>query len=257
MVFVAGIGLIELSNQLLKFVFGYDIIHTFSFNNLSTHAFSIGSILLISVIYSTILYWKRIQNRETELINEKNLAELQNLKAQVNPHFLFNTLNNLYYLCLKKDNVAPDLLLKLSDLMRYIVTVEKQDWVNISDELKQITNYIELEKMRLTNPEVIRLNINIKDQERLIAPLILLPFIENAFKHSKSRIEEGINISLEDSGDIVLFKIENLFDEKETRLTTKTGLQNIKRRLDLIYPNKHQLQISQQKNKFKVDLKIQ
>ena len=256
LVFVLGCLAKELTTLLLKFIYHFDIIHTYSFNRIWSQGYSIGLFMVISAIYTLIRYFKLVQKRELELKHEKSLAELQNLKAQVNPHFLFNTLNNLYYLCLKKDDVAPEMILKLSDLMRYIVTVGKQDWVEIGAEVKQLLSYVDLEKMRLRKPDCIHVHIDLQDEKHKVAPLLLLPFIENAFKHCKNKIDNGITIVIKDCKDEFSFSIENSFDGKGTTDSTGTGLENIKRRLDLVYPNLHQLQITQLNHTFKVQLNI-
>jgi sensor histidine kinase YesM len=256
LVLITGSGLKELLIIILKGYLGYDIIHTFSFNRFYIHLVHTGLFILAAIIYYFIRYWITLEKKQQNLQNEKNLAELQNLKSQVNPHFLFNTLNNLYYLCLKKDDVAPEMVMKLSELMRYIVSVGSKEYVDLEEEINHLGSYIELEKMRLPNPACIQTHFDIENTNIPVAPLLLLPFIENAFKHSKNKIEEDISISIIEANYTLHFQISNTYNPNTYGKQTGTGLENVRRRLNLVYPNQHQLEISDTNHTFKVDLKI-
>ncbi len=197
--------------------------------------------------------------KELESINYK--TELDSLKAQINPHFLFNTLNNIYSHSLLDKKQVPDMILKLSDLMHYILYECREEQVRLSKEIKFIRNYIELEKVRVD--ESFKININIKDAENgfFIAPLIFISFLENAFKHGVN-IEKGnpfINVNMKIVDDNVLnFFVENssteIIDDSKSE---GIGLDNVKKRLELIYPDKHRLDISNDEGKFKVNLIIE
>jgi len=240
----------------LRVNYDFDVKHTFSINSIFNYSFSTGVFMFFAIGYRFIENRIYIKRREKELRNEKNLAELQNLKSQVNPHFLFNTLNNLYFLCLKKDDVAPEMVLKLSELMRYIVSVGSREFVSLSDEIRQITNYVDLEKMRLPNPDYVKIKIEILETDKLISPLLLLPFVENAFKHSKNRITDGITILIKEEDLSLHFHISNYFDLNDDVSRKGTGLENVRRRLNLVYPDLHSLTINMHDQNYSVDLKL-
>ena len=196
------------------------------------------------------------------LKNEKLAAELESLKGQLNPHFLFNTLNNLYSLSLIKSDDAPNMIIKLSDLMSYIIYDSKVDYISMKKEIAFTSNYISLEKLRLQEHLNLKIDINCTDDERMIAPLLFMPFIENAFKYTPKdtdksfiyikieTIENGpIQLRVENSKDIVA--IENK-DNKHSGL----GIQNVSKRLELIYPGNHLLTVEDKEDTFIVNLVI-
>lgn len=200
-----------------------------------------------------------LQLKELESINYR--TELDSLKAQINPHFLFNTLNNIYSHSLLEKDQVPDMLLKLSDLMHYILYECREEKVPLSKDIKFISNYIDLEKVRVD--ESFKININIQDVENRfqIAPLLFITFLENAFKHGVN-IEKGnpfINVDLKIVDDTVLdFFVENSSSEGNYDSDSQgIGLENVKKRLELIYPDKHQLDISNKNGKFRVNLIIE
>lgn len=195
----------------------------------------------------------------SKLLKEKLEAELQFLKSQVNPHFFFNTLNNLYALTVKKSDMAPEVVLKLSNLMSYMIYDTTHKTVKLSKELEFIENYLELEKLRYGE----YLEIEISKPENMngveIPPLLFLPFIENAFKHGVAKGGESNKIA-------IAFELKNLdlnfCVRNNIAKTTKTddgggiGLANIKRRLELLYPDQHSLKISDDGGSFSVELNI-
>lgn len=201
---------------------------------------------------------------KTKLSTELKLkeAELKLLKAQIHPHFLFNTLNNLYGLTLEKSDEAPDLVLRLSDILDYILYRCNEPSVLLSDDIENLTNYIEIERIRYS--EKLKMNVDFpKDTKDLkIAPLIILPFIENAFKHGVSNYP-GIafvttKMSLEEN--TLVFKIEN--SKNPVRRIEKTyskgiGLQNARKRLELLYPEKFILKINETNETYSVTLTLE
>lgn len=197
--------------------------------------------------------WKWIRNLKAE----KSKAELSLLRAQINPHFFFNTLNNLYALTIKNSKQAPDVILKLSDMMRYTIYEGEKEKVKLGDEIEYLNNYIELHKIRHKKTVNITFKHDI-DTSLSIAPLLYIILLENAFKHGIETLTENafIHINLYEDTDFIYFKIENNFDPKEISEAKGIGLTNLKRRLALIYQKRHELTVDKTNNTYKVTLKI-
>jgi len=197
--------------------------------------------------------WKWIQ----ELKKEKSKTELSLLKTQINPHFFFNTLNNLYALTVKSSPQAPEVILKLSDMMRYTIYDGEKETVKISEEIAYLNNYIELHKIRYRKSVEITFNHNI-DTNLNIPPLLYIILLENAFKHGIETLAENafIHVNLYDNNDFIYFEIENNFDPNEITNSKGIGLQNLKRRLSLLYKQQHELTIDVTNNIYKTLLKI-
>ena len=196
------------------------------------------------------------------LINENAQAELQLLKAQVHPHFLFNTLNNIYALTLDDSPKAAITVKKLSGMVQYMIKEGAENFVQVSKEITMLLDYVGLEKIRYG--ERLEMIVQIKhrsDDNRLVAPLLLIPFVENCFKHGASKMidKARINIFIETGDEWLEFKISNnrpVTDEiKDDR--KKIGLLNVQKRLKLLYPGKHQLDIASSGELFEVYMKIQ
>ncbi|MEI9919830.1 MAG: histidine kinase [Bacteroidota bacterium] len=221
---------------------------------------TITSLLVFTIIGTAIyLAWLYIDERSNffQLSALKRELEIQQLKTQLNPHFLFNSLNNIYSYNLKNDTYGNDLILKLSQLVRFIVESSKLDAIPIKDEISFIENYIAFEKERLGTRCEIKFVKDLSDPERRIPPLILFPFIENAFKHGSNTIRNFlIEISIDqDAKQIRLFTKNVIYPSVST--STKTGLTNIQRRLELLWPASHTLDIKTKGEYFIVDLVIQ
>lgn len=210
----------------------------------------------------TKLYLKKFQ-----VEREKTALEIQNiqiekdfLKAQLNPHFLFNTLNNLYGLTVRKDNLAPEVILNLSDIMSYTLYESNTEIVRLEKELDFIKNYVALEKMRYADEADIQVNIEGENQTAglFLAPLLTFTFIENAFKYGlKSTQNAFVKLDIKTENSTFWFSLENDFDESFTSDNFGgIGVENARKRLELLYPNQYELEIKNQKSSFKVDLKI-
>ena len=203
-------------------------------------------------------YFKKEEN--TLLEKEKLKAELEVLKVQLQPHFLFNTLNNLYSLILQQSKQAPEVVLKLSELLRYILTESAKSKIPLTRELSILKNYINLEQLRFGNRLDTNINIQGDLDNKLIAPLLLLPLIENAFKHGANEIIEQPWMSL----DIVVNENRlkfKLINGKATQLeknlfSSGIGLQNLEKRLSLLYPDKYDLRITNEDESFLVSLHL-
>ena len=205
--------------------------------------------------------WYLDEQNNKKLAEEKLAAELNFLKAQVHPHFLFNTLNNLYALTLIKSEKTPDIVLKLSDLLDYMIYKCNDEFVPLAKELEIVEGYIELEKMRYNERLDFSYEITGEVGSREIAPLILLPFIENCFKHgaSKERVNPVIQIQLKIEPEYLHLKVINSIPaerKNENNGNVGVGLSNVKRRLELIYPGQHELLVQHGEKIFNVDLKI-
>jgi len=216
-------------------------------------------ILLIGMIIGFVIHWiiKNIKSM-IRLKNEKAKTELMHLKSQVNPHFFFNMLNNLYGLVGKDSKKAQELILKLSDMMRYSIYDGEKDTVLLSEEVTYLENYIELHKMRYHKTIDIQFNIDIKDDDYKINPLLFIILLENAFKHGVENLREHafVRINLEANNNIVNFEIENNFETSEENHEAGIGLKNLKRRLEIVYPKKHTLIIYEANNIYNAKLNI-
>jgi two-component system sensor histidine kinase AlgZ len=203
--------------------------------------------------------WLRLDSRRRELETEKLTAELNFLKAQVNPHFLFNTLNNLYYLATVKSDIAPQVISKLSEVMRYMIYDSNHEKVELAREIEYIQHYIGLERLRLKDGVPLDFEVSGKT-DILITPLILIAFLENAFKHGVSNGNDQcwVRAALEVKEARLVFKIGNSKVRGGTAIAEEEGigLKNVKRRLDLSYPGKYKLDIQDQTDFFFVDLAI-
>jgi two-component system, LytTR family, sensor histidine kinase AlgZ len=217
--------------------------------------FSFLSIALFVSLLRFAVEWMDIQTTRKEMEKEKLTAELNFLKAQVNPHFLFNTLNNLYYLAYSKSDNTTEVIEKLSAMMRYMIYDSNTPQVQLIKEIDYMQNYISLEKLRLNDKVKINFTIDGDTDTVRIVPLVLITFLENAFKHGASNSGSWVSASLHCTPKQLRFEVAN---NKSTRPTTEEksgiGLQNVRRRLDLSYPNQHQLQIEDSPAEFRVQL---
>ena len=189
----------------------------------------------------------------TKLKNEKTKAELMFLKSQVSPHFFFNMLNNLYGLVAKDPQKAQELILKLSDMMRYSIYEGEKESVTIEEEIIFLKNYIELHKMRYHKEINVDFDSDI-DENLKIVPLLFIILLENAFKHGIENLRENayIKMSLVSSKKEICFAIENNYEKTENK--EGIGLKNLKRRLELIYPNQHELNFRITEKNYQVQL---
>lgn len=219
------------------------------------------------VIYTVFALFLRIsinwyQERRTrsELIMQGNRMELEFLKAQLNPHFFFNTLNNIYSLVYKKSDEAPAALMKLSDIMRYMLYESKAEQVSLDKEIENLNNYIELQKLRFVDPGYISFTVEGNTSLHQVPPMMLLSFIENAFKHGRKRVTNpGIVIKIEATGSRLRFLVSNYTIENLPDMNKEDGgigMQNTRRRLELLYPGCHDLQITRTREKYTVSLEL-
>lgn len=214
-----------------------------------------------STLYKIINDWSFHQKERIDLQRQSLQSELNFLKSQINPHFLFNTLNSLYALTLKKSDKAPEIVLRLSEMMRYMLYDSNETKVPLSKEIQYIKNYLELERLRHGKSIDINFNVEGNLNGQNIAPLLFIPFLENSFKHGMDQtIDEGfVNIKIRIEGDKLNLQVGNS-KSKLTRPKRSNsggiGLVNVKRRLELLYPKKHELELKEKENQFNVSLEL-
>jgi LytS/YehU family sensor histidine kinase len=199
------------------------------------------------------------EQTKKEIETEKLNTELSFLKSQINPHFLFNTLNNIYSLAVAKSDATAGAVLKLSSIMRYVITDTKHHLVPLEKELQFIQHYIDLQKVRLTDKVTLNFSISGEVENKQIAPLIFIPFVENAFKYGISAKENStISIEVKVVDSEVILSVHNAIvtQQKELIENTGIGIKNSKRRLELLYPDKHELQVKNENGHFSVNLTI-
>ncbi len=215
---------------------------------------------LLGGLFRFFTDWFKKNKLKAELERENYESNFALLRSQINPHFLFNTLHNIDTLIYDNQRKASKSLVKLSDIMRYMLKDGKSDLVELQNEIEHLESYISLEQLRLKNDKFLNLIIDGNYRGVKIAPMIMIPFVENAFKHSiDSDIENGIVIKIKIKNGIFTFKCENQFDKLEIDKDKVhgIGLDTVKKRLELIYPQKHKLKISSKDSVYKVILEIQ
>ena len=256
-------------------IYGFKLGLYFYFNNYFEQAYSDAKVMSLGIILSDFMNnlvimsvallirisinWYKDQKTRSELLLQQQTQELALLKAQVNPHFFFNTLNNIYSLVYRKSDHAPAALLKLSEIMRYMLYDSKTDTVPLPKELEHLENYLELEKLRLRDPEFISFNIEGDPDGMMIPPMLLLSFVENAFKHGKKRVKTpGITIKIKIEDTKLNFMVANytLAKQENGNESGGIGLKNITRRLELIYPGSHSLNILNESDQYVVNLEL-
>lgn len=218
------------------------------------------SVVALGVCLTIIGDYRRNQQLNEKLIKAKAEAEIKLLKGQLHPHFLFNSLNNIYSLALMKSDLTADSILKLTELLDYLVYRANMDKVALSKELQLLENYVDLEKLRYGEKLKVEMDISLRNEGVQVAPLILLPFAENAFKHGGVGPDGVFRIQIRLNADAnkLVFHISNT--KKKRRETTTShggvGLENIRQRLTLLYPNRHQLDIKDGEEVYEVSLEI-
>ena len=203
--------------------------------------------------------YRKLKRTEQQLRIEKQEAELNYLKSQTNPHFLFNTLNNIYSLARDKSDLAPESILRLSKILRYMLYETSGKYIAIDQELKIITDYIELEKLRYDESLLVNFNHDVEDLKQALPPLLLIPLVENAFKHgvSETRNRPFVDIHLSVNNRQLQFSVKNSTDEFQQTVPVKEniGLANLRRQLELLYKD-YSLSIQQADSIFLANLKI-
>ena len=216
--------------------------------------------LIISALIYKSLQLNRQYKESLELKNKMLHAETKALKAQINPHFLFNSMNNIYSLAQVKSDKTGDAILHLSEILRFVTYESEKDKVNLSDELKQIKNFIQLQFLKDDNQDNVEININDAPAHLKIAPMLLLPFIENSFKHSNFENKNNgwikIDISIKQNHLIMSLSNSCVLSAGKKDGVGGVGMENVKKRLSLIYPESHTLSIKQNAERYAVILDL-
>jgi len=218
----------------------------------------------ITMSLKLVKHWYEKERLAKELAKLNTETELKYLKSQINPHFLFNSLNSIYSLALQKSDLAPDLILKLSDILRYILYEGSEKKVSLTQELKYLQSYLELEKVRHGSRMELDIAIKGDTDTKEIAPMLLIPFVENSFKHGLGKdMDKGyVKVEVDSSSEDLYFSIANSKPARGSEISQQNGYQggigliNVKKRLNLLYPLKHKLNVGSTDNEFKVELDI-
>jgi LytS/YehU family sensor histidine kinase len=264
-IIVFGLGVLLISHL------SKSLIHAIGTTNEHPYIFLRGTIirlfgnapLICGVLLSlkTLKTWHQKQVENETLTREKANAELQLLKAQIHPHFLFNTLNNIYSFTLTKSSLAAELVQKLSDMLSYMITDCEQIMVPLEKETQLIEDYIGLEKVRYGDRLDIQMHINGDCKNKMIAPLLMIPFVENCFKHGASimRGKQWMQLSIHVNNNVLYFNLTNSKPLHPVNSKSKNGigLLNVKKRLALLYPDKHHLIITANDGVYNVQLQIE
>lgn len=222
---------------------------------------SLPIVLGFALTIKLVKRWWLKQKETEQLSKEKTKAELQLLKAQVHPHFLFNTLNNIYFFTLTNSAQAPVMIKKLSGLLNYILHECDQPLVPLEKEIKMIQDYMALEKIRYAEQMQMTIEIDGKPDEKMITPLLLIPFVENSFKHGASKMitQPWVKLTIQIVNNHLHFKITNSKPSTNESSISKgnIGLKNVTKRLELLYPGTHELSIVSEPESFAVHLVLQ
>jgi len=255
------IGCLLLMGFLVQQMIGDTQFHHFLSTVIALFLANVFGAMLISLVRHRIR--QNLRSVQTALAQSK--TELQLIQAQLSPHFLFNTLNNLYGLSLTEHQKVPPLLLRLSELLRYSVYEAKEVFVPLRDEVNYMKNYIEFEKIRLGDRLSLTLNIQEEvDASLTLAPMLLIVFVENAFKHARNNADEQIfiDIALRTEADAVFFSVKNSCAPQGTvppaeKVHGGFGLDSVKKRLELLYPKRHALTLIQAERSYSATLNCQ
>lgn len=266
--------LLSATSLFLQFLFIYPlrnllgIIDNYTSFNTNLHsAYFFTTLLFVGItsFLKLIKDWLSLQDINLKLVKieqQKLEAELKTLKSQLNPHFLFNSLNNIYSLSLIKSDKVPELILKLSDLMRHIIYESKENYIPIGKELEFVNNFIELQRIRTSDKTKIDYRINGQIPAAKIAPLLFEPFIDNAFKHGLPGTVNSDFINIEfnfEKNGWLSFNLENNYEEpyNPKKSNSGIGLQNVKQRLKLLYqPNEYKLNIYKKEHIHLINLEL-
>lgn len=223
----------------------------------STYKFWALNLFLLPIPILIILWYYEQWKWFRTLKADKARAELALLRSQINPHFFFNTLNNLYSLVVQQSDKAPDVILKLSDMMRYTIYEGNKETVPLKEEIEYLQGYIDLHKIRYQKEVDIRFEFS-GNPDSEIAPLLFIILLENAFKHGVESLREGafIHASLTEDKGKISFKITNNFEEQEGVGQEGIGIKNLKKRLELLYPGRHTFTITKEAGIFSIILQI-
>lgn len=222
-----------------------------------TAIFSSGFFIVVSSLLKFAIDWFANERIQRNLEREKKDMELQFLKSQLNPHFLFNSLNNIYSLAYQKSEKTADAILKLSEIMRYMIYESNDSWVSLSKEIDYVNSFIELQKLRFKDGAAVQLSLNGEIDDQQIVPLILISFVENAFKHGVANDpRDPIKINIIANQKILHFSLTNKKNTSNKDIMGGVGLTNVERRLQLLYPERYKLNIVNSDTHYTLELML-
>jgi two-component system, LytTR family, sensor kinase len=229
------------------------------FRSITASSFHIGYAITLATLIRLFIHRYETQKKLDIIIKENLQTELNYLKAQINPHFLFNIYNSIYFLIEENPRLASTALLKLSGIMQYQLYDCNKEMVELEKEIENIKNYVELETMRVEETVNVHFTNQVVNSGKLIAPFILLTLIENAFKHvsKEGNSPNSVSILLSHTDNWMEMKIKNTMNGGDLENVNGIGLVNVKRRLELMYPGKHELRIYKQDGFYSTILKLQ
>ncbi|PSK93856.1 sensor histidine kinase [Taibaiella chishuiensis] len=231
--------------------------HTLKFFCYTFYSSSCFTVIQFSLIFLGQHFFIAVRQNE-RIKRQQAEIELSVLKSQINPHFLFNVLNSIYSLSLQKSDRAPEVVMGLSEILRYMLYEARHEFVPLKKEIQMVRDYTDIEKMRLSNGQVLQFRCDERIPAYQVAPLLLIPFVENAIKHGTNTMADDafIDMELQVCDDRLLFHCTNNYKPQPAKQDSGLGLENVKKRLQLLYPGKHSLEIKQQNNIFEVTLSI-
>ncbi|RZK81010.1 MAG: hypothetical protein EOO92_06105, partial [Pedobacter sp.] len=224
---------------------------------ITSHIFLCGFFVVASSLIRFAADWFGNESTQKNLVREKKEMELQFLKSQLNPHFLFNSLNNIYSLAYQKSDKTADAILKLSEIMRYMIYESNDSWVALSKEIEYVQSFIELQKLRFKDGAAVEFTLNGEINDQHIVPLILISFVENAFKHGIANDPENpIRINIIANQKILHFSVTNKKNKFNKDQMGGVGLNNVERRLQLLYPDRYKLNIVNSESHYTSELML-
>lgn len=266
--YILVVAAVILLSGLVKYSFALSFNKTVLFRSGMTRPLTFGQYYL-SAAFTSLMFiflsaalrfgldWFKNDRVRRELENQKLTAELAFLKSQINPHFLFNSLNNIYSLAYQKSEHTPEAVLKLSEIMRYMLYESNDRLVQMDKEIGYLRNYIDLQKIRFGNRAFVAMKVKGDTENQLIAPMILIAFVENAFKHGLALdTQKPIGIQMEIIDKVLHFCVQNIKSIHNKDKTGGIGLVNVRRRLELLYPGQYKLDVEEDLETYSVNLTL-
>lgn len=239
---MSGLKLVANQKQMVFYEPERQLISTFITN---------GFFVFLATVYKFTVDWFFNEREKTELEKQRLTSELAFLKSQINPHFLFNSLNNIYSLAYQKSDATPNAILKLSEIMRYMLYESNDNSVDLQKEITYLKSFIELQKLRFKGEANVILEVEGQITDQKIVPLLLISFVENAFKHGLATDKENpIHINISVFEDNLLFTVKNKKNLQNKDQTGGIGMANVVRRLDLTYPEKYRLSVDNKEDEY-------
>ena len=247
----------SIEEVLFPIIFGFR-----NYNEKTTLVYYIYDNIFFSynAIFVATLIWLlnnalKTEREKRQLIEENKNSQLQALKTQINPHFIFNTLNNIYALVYQNSDKALPAIEELGQLLRYSTKDLEKDFISLDKEVGYLDSLIALEKLRIKNPELLNVEKKLSHPKLNISPMLLVPFVENAFKHGDFR-NKGFEMKISDENKVLHFYLLNYKKEKMKDVISGIGIENVRKRLEILYPKKYELNIVETETNFTIDLKI-